>query len=40
MKLMRGNRKAERGAKLMFGEKIHAASEATASLWLVPQAIK
>jgi hypothetical protein len=32
MKLMRGNRNARREAKLMVSEKIHAASEATASL--------
>ena len=32
MKLMRGNRNARREAKLMVSDKIHAASEATASL--------
>ena len=32
MKLMRGGREARREAKLMVSEKIHAASEATASL--------
>jgi hypothetical protein len=32
MKLMRGGRNARREAKLMVREKIHAASEATASL--------